>query len=109
MALTYDMSKIVNKDLLKWNAIRNCIFATMAVGINEITKDNCDEFAVRLTMLRPTGISSEWITKQDVIDCIGLKTNATTLTKRRFKSQWLKRKGEEFERQWAGLPVLPCY
>ena len=101
MALTYDLTKVKDYDTLPWETLQNVIYATIAVGFNEITEKNMDEFVLRLSF-----VCSSWIAKEDVTKCIGLKTNAVNFSKRQFKSHWLKRRGEDFERKWYGLEPL---
>ena len=98
MALTYDLTKIKDHGTLPWETLQNVIFSTMSVGFNEITENNVDEYVLRLSFVCPT-----WVAKEAVHSCIGMKTNARNLTKRQFKSWWLKRRAEDFDRKWHGL------
>jgi hypothetical protein len=98
MALTYDLTKIKDHAELPWSTLQNVIFSTMAVGFNEITPKNVAEYVLRLSFVCP-----EWEAEAEVRSCVGMKTNARNLTKRQFKSQWLKRRAEDFEMKWHGL------
>jgi hypothetical protein len=88
----------------KTNAL---IWITMFVDLNEITKKNVDEFWWRLQFLlsidcgyfqwkeeqeKKHGIPcSPWeITKQDLIDHIGLSTNASKKTRNQFCKRYLE-------------------
>lgn len=78
---------------MKWHPVTNrLIWACMAVHIGKITEDNVDEFYFRLRLLqkldRPDleyGDGTEInVTKQDVMNHIGLKTNVTTRSREYF-------------------------
>ena len=73
--------------------LQTLIFLTMNIGINEITKKNYKKFYNRLHFLEnqlPSGAyltyagESMPYTLEMVEDLIGLKTNATNLTKSKF-------------------------
>jgi hypothetical protein len=113
MPLNWDISHIENYKELCWDDVHEedkertshklnpvtevLIFATMAVGINEITKENSDEFYARLNFVEkidgpslikngePANISFE-----DVNSHIGLTTNASEITRSKFLSAFGK-------------------
>jgi len=73
--------------------IQTLIFLTMNIGINEITKKNYKRFYNRLHFLEnqlPSGAYLTYAgepypyTMEMIEDLIGLKTNATNLTKSKF-------------------------
>jgi len=94
MALTFDLRSVADFQSIEPSLARDIIFQTMFVGINRITEDNYVEFYERLkagearfgiTLFNASGDAS--IYTLDVIKSfIGLKTNASKLT----KAQWLK-------------------
>lgn len=96
MPLTYDLSEVKDRDLSDdgWALTQALIFATMAVGINEITEANADEFYARVTITDLVG--GPWllvdnkrssITVEDVQKHVGLRTNASPLTRTKFLKQ----------------------
>tara|TARA_R110002012_G_scaffold265924_1_gene449377 strand:+ start:112 stop:531 length:420 start_codon:yes stop_codon:yes gene_type:complete len=73
--------------------LQTLIFLTMNVGMNEITKKNYRKFYNRLHFLENQLPSGAYLTYADkpmpytlemIKDLIGLKTNATNLTKAKF-------------------------
>lgn len=100
----------------EWSITHALIWATMAIGMNRITKRNAGEFFARVdTLQRATGnlvtidtaIADEshpdkWvpylISEEDIFRRVGLGTNADSLTKARFFkhieniSEWNARK-----------------
>lgn len=103
MALNYDLTKI--KDYKKlWNKkgensemkepYRTIIFCTMITGIREITEENSSNFYARISFIEKTqgsffykGKKPCYISENDIKRMIGLRTNASTLT----RSQFIKR------------------
>lgn len=92
MALTYDLTKIrdcgalLDKPGKCFPITEALIWATMAVGIGEITEKTADDFYDRLSiyerlfgpLLRqydPKGAPKSFIKREDVLRHIGLKTN----------------------------------
>ena len=95
MPLNYDLTKVAAdyKDDAVWPITNALIWGTMSVAMNEITEDNWKEFYTRCYMIET--IHGTWlnqngkrrpITPEDVKDHIGLHTNASTLTKAKFKA-----------------------
>ena len=73
--------------------LQTLIFLTMNIGMNEITKKNYKKFYNRLHFLESQLPSGAYLTYADephpytlemIEDLIGLKTNATNLTKSKF-------------------------
>ncbi|RPH69119.1 hypothetical protein EHM76_07310 [bacterium] len=117
MALTYELGKIANWDevcnivavadepmrgIKAGDRVQNpvttsLIYATMAVGLGEITEENCEQFYGRLAvyeklfgafMYRPQGHEGpEALTAEEVIQHIGLRTNVGPET----DAKWAKR------------------
>lgn len=82
------------------------IFATMSVGLNEITEKNAQEFYIRLHALErlmipyltswdDDGSHPRFIEWEDINDHIGLHTNASTMT----PAQYRKHLFEVFDRE----------
>ena len=97
MSLNYDLSHIANwQELLDSSGCTTptteaVIFLTLFVGINEITEKNAVEFACRVHLFETFGDpllkgpnGPVRLTLADIQRHIGLKTNATTLTRARF-------------------------
>jgi hypothetical protein len=88
-----------------WPITDALIWATMSVGMNEITNSNWREFYSRAYMIQT--IHGGWIiekgktrfvTPQEVKDHIGLYTNATNYTAAKFKSN-IDRRMREYANQ----------
>ena len=92
MSLNYDLTgcnQDVIKDGDKWQPfVQPIIFATMAVGIGEITEDNFLEFWQRLNVFELIHDLTPLTPLDHVVAMIGLRTNVFP-TKTRAK--WLKR------------------
>ena len=103
MALNYDLTLIKNyKKLWERSEItqentqmkepyRTIIFCTMIVGMREITEENCSQFHERVSFVEKTKGSFFYknkkplpISEKDINRMIGLKTNASLLTKAQF-------------------------
>ena len=118
MALTYDLTAVKGRDEKyphKVNAdgeeIMNdvtnmLIFVSMITGIREITKTNSEEVFTRIRMsemihggyfLDGDG-GYRNITLQEVTDHIGLKTNASDITKAKFNGYMNRQMREEIGR-----------
>ena len=85
-----------------WPITDALIWATMSVGMNEITNSNWREFYSRAYMIQT--IHGGWIiengktrlaTPKEVRDHIGLHTNATNYTAAKFKSNIDRRLREQ--------------
>ena len=88
-----------------WPITDALIWATMSVGMNEITNSNWREFYSRAYMIQT--IHGGWIiekgktrfvTPKEVRDHIGLHTNATTYSAAKFKSN-IDRRMREYANQ----------
>lgn len=117
MSLNYDTTKVNTIKLTNkegnMSAITNClIFITMAVGISEITNKNYKDFFARVRVYEKScgnymnlyddetnETIKYYITLEDIKDFIGLKTNASTLTKTEFLNNVLRIVIEHAERE----------
>lgn len=103
-----DWSEI--NDGFEWQVTEAIIWATMLIGMNEITEANADEFFVRLRMSEALAGSPFYKTDEDgdrvdvhwqpemVTRRIGLRTNAESLTKAKFHGRLTRRLREDAER-----------
>jgi hypothetical protein len=90
-----------------WNPVTEVIvFACMIVGINAITEENVDEFYTRVLMndrangggmLLDKG-ENRSLTYQEISDHIGMRTNASPLSKRKFNGKISRIAREEAHR-----------
>jgi hypothetical protein len=98
MALQWDVSKIDEKIRLvgDGNNVRMSpttnvmIWATMSVEMGRITEENVDEFAFRLDMWQAATSSllhKRDLTREDVVNHIGLVTNVITLSRAQFEAK----------------------
>ena len=108
MALNWDLTEIKSAKELCWiesdeegqvklNPITDClIWATLFIGMREITKKNVDEFTMRLIEWEKVvgGFLQDTTTGEytmpsytDVEFHIGLKTNVTEMTLRKWKNK----------------------
>ena len=80
----------------KWHPITDrLIWKTLDIGMGSITEENVDEFWFRLRLIQQLDGpdleygdgKSYWITKQDVLNHIGMKTNASNES----RAAWVKR------------------
>lgn len=127
MALRWDISEVENNEELKYSPnpdvpeeervtrlkpfTDSVIWATMHVGIPEITKENFEQFYGRMKFVEATNGTmyqkwdfekEEWApeyTVDDVERHIGLSTNASKLTRTAF----IKQNMETFERRFGKL------
>lgn len=67
---------------LRWNLST----ATMAVGINKITKDNVDDFWDRYCAIQYAYGFGTYVNLEDIQRCVGFSTNASNMTPTKFKS-----------------------
>jgi hypothetical protein len=90
------------------------VFLTISAGIPEITEQNAAEFYARVRIIEATygaflskhdengGLADKPLTAEDIYNHIGLRTNATTLTKTAFTKNiynvLLRKSAEEIER-----------
>ena len=105
MPLTSDISAVVDfQDIqqgAEWKKTEALIFATMSIGMDEITTDNAGEFYSRIKILEGV-IGSMVVTLEgddlrdyyfntgDITRRIGLKTNGGRLTRTKFLNHMLK-------------------
>jgi hypothetical protein len=90
MSLNWDATKVRDFDKLtdnERNTRESLIWATMAIGMGEITEENAQEFYSRLSLLEKVSGASRWFydddgehvsvyfTPEDVKRFIGLTTN----------------------------------
>ena len=75
------------------------IFETINVGMNEITKDNFEEFHLRHKIISELYDSKPYITKGSLKKMIGLWTNARPMTKGKFKTDMKRRLGHIIDRK----------
>ena len=94
MSVTYDLRNIANSGLISDDKLRTMVFATMIVGMPEITTANAKEFTWRLNAIAP----DVTVTIQDVTECVGMRTNATTMTMAQFRAHFLRVKLPKFRR-----------
>lgn len=117
MSLNFNLSKIKDfekacyvetSEGLRYNPITEAlIFATMAVGLGQITEKNVDEFARRLDVvqgidgcfLRGADGKPYSLTKEHVQKHIGLTTNASNWQRRTFDSKMKKAAQEKMKRE----------
>jgi len=104
MSLDYNFTKIKDRDLS--DAGRACldslVWATMFLGMDEITDRNKDEFYIRLRIhermfgpLRRKEEEEIFSTYEEVCRNVGLSTNASTFTNLQFNTRVMKRLREE--------------
>jgi hypothetical protein len=82
VALTYDLTKIKDRDKISDELLNETIWKTLATGIGEITDENYPIVANRLYVLHTTGVWPTVLGAGTIDDflwiaetCIGLKTN----------------------------------
>lgn len=92
MSLNYDFMKCEGpKDDNERVALDCLIWATMTVGLGEITEKNAHEFFSRIALyekaqgpFRTSGKGGVYFTPQEIKRWIGLKTNVSPMTKNQF-------------------------
>lgn len=100
MALSYDLTRIKNKDEVcfedgRMNVVTEClIFATMSVGLGSITEKNWKKFLARMVVLEKIdgayaktsdGNPHFVATPENVYSHIGLKCNVADITDAAFR------------------------
>jgi hypothetical protein len=82
------------------------VFSTLAIGLSEITANNVDEWVFRSTLLHSVGRAvitrggkSSALTRAEIVRHIGLTTNATTCTRKRFLKKLIECIEREIERK----------
>jgi hypothetical protein len=94
MALTFDLRNVKNLKAANPQITETVIFMTMFIGMYEITEKNVAEFYSRAkfyqvvfgAFLKNKG-KDRFLTKKEIYQHIGLKTNASPMSKARFLSQ----------------------
>lgn len=107
MALNFDLSEIENYETLCWTetemgrqtlapVTEALSFLTISVGIHQITEKNAEEFYDRVTQVeKKRGVTLNSVTEDnelqprpitldDVLAHVGLRTNASPMTKTQF-------------------------
>ena len=103
MSLNFDLTRINATDRAaiktpeEWPVTEGLIFVTMAVGLNEITLKNIDEWAIRLRLYAAVNPNAARL-EAGLHARIGLHTNASRMT----RPQFLKLLADNIERdvQW---------
>jgi len=109
MPLTYDMSNIENWENLKegaeWRKTEALIFATMSIGMSQITETTANEFYARIKILEGAIGSFVYIegedytfTVSDIQRRIGLCTNGGRETRTQFLTRMLKLGMADYEK-----------
>jgi len=113
MALTYDLTAIADwSDLTKgaeWSKTEALIFATMSIGMDDITADNANEFYARIKILEGAidsfvsvieegNFRDYFFTVEDITRRIGLSTNAGRETRAKFLGRMIKIRIADFDR-----------
>lgn len=109
MPLTWDSSETAldNTNEADLTLREAGIFATMAVGIQHITRENCLDFYKRVTLWEKVSgayrfkavdgkAEPHFFSAEDVVRLIGLRTNASTKTKAQFNKSVV-----ESHERWA--------
>lgn len=101
MSLNWNAEKVENRENFtkeQFGILDALIWMTMAVGIHEITEKNYKEFHARLDLIQSLHGAymnkkgeDYFVTLEDVKMCIGLRTNAGTLTRNQFNKGQLER------------------
>jgi hypothetical protein len=101
MSLNWDMSKVEDhRDLIdnEWGITQAVIWMTMAVGMQEITKDNVGEFCRRAALLQavdgPWLVGGIYVTDEMIQKYVGLGTNVSNET----WAKWAKRQLSDVDR-----------
>lgn len=103
MPLTWDATTCADQSMLdesEWAVTEALIFATMYVGLGEITDKTAEKFTQRLnvwskvfgpavTIATASGVEPLKITLADVQRRIGLRTNASRLTDQQFRGRMI--------------------
>lgn len=130
MSLNFDFTAVIKRlgqeefakltsspyDKDKWHPVTNAlIWGSLAVGLGDIKEDNVDEWSFRLRLLQLLGFngtleyndgSSIQLTRKDVENHIGMRTNVTNEKRNAWlshvvKSSWkpieLAKEGSAFE------------
>lgn len=98
MSLDFDLGGIKNYKELCWTdaetggkrlagLTHTLVWDTMVIGLNEVTEKNIDEWMYRLHIMDRAYPRGFEITRQDLVNHIGLRTNTSTLTRAAFKKK----------------------
>jgi hypothetical protein len=124
MPLTSDISAVADfhdiQQGVEWAKTEALIFATMSIGMDEITTENAGEFYARIKILEgvigsivsiPTDKADEFYSREyyfstgEISRRIGLKTNASLLTRTKFLNHMLKVGVNFYDKQTKGFKV----
>ena len=120
MPLTSDISAVVDfRDIqqgVEWKKTEALIFATMSIGMDEITTENAGEFYTRIKILE--GVIGSFVTVLDGDDLrdyffntadiarrIGLKTNGGRETRTKFLNRMAKIGIDFYAKQTKAIKV----
>lgn len=115
MSLNYSVKEIPDHittspfDKDKWHPVTNyLIWSSLITGIGSITKANVDEVFRRIAIIQKLdepavtfmdSLTKDWvnvyITREDIVNHIGLWTNASTLTEVQFNKKIMERLSRE--------------
>jgi len=98
MSLDFDLGGIKNYKELCWTDAETggkrltdlthaLVWDTMVIGLGEVTEKNIDEWMYRLYIMDRAYPRDVKITRQDLVNHIGLRANASTLTRAAFKKK----------------------
>lgn len=98
MSLDFKLGGIKNYEEVCWtdaetggkqltDLTHTLIWNTMTVGLGEVTEKNLDEWMYRLCIMDRVYPREMKITRQDLVNHIGLRTNASTFTRAAFKKK----------------------
>lgn len=116
MALTSDISAVVDfpaiQQGVEWDKTQALIFATMSIGMDEITTENAGEFYSRIKVLEAVigaivvvQDNDYFFSTGDISRRIGLKTNGGRETRTKFLNRMLKIGIEFYAKQTKGIKV----
>jgi len=118
MPLTSDISAVVDfQDIqqgAEWTKTEALIFATMSIGMDEITTENAGEFYARIKVLEGMigsfvsvgdKMADYYFNTADIQRRIGLKTNGGRETRTKFLGRMLKIGIEFYAKQTKGTKV----
>jgi hypothetical protein len=126
MPLTSDISAVVDfhdiQQGAEWTKTEGLIFATMSIGMDEITTENAGEFYARIKVLEgmigsfvtvldgearghEAKIADYYFNTADIQRRIGLKTNGGRETRTKFLNRMLKIGIEFYAKQTKGTKV----
>lgn len=113
MPLTWDMTSVHNWSELKegaeWSKTEALIFATMSLGMDDITADNASEFYARVKVLEGSigsfvsvivdgNFEDYFFTPADIQRRIGLRTNGGRESRTKFLGRMLRNTMADYDR-----------